>query len=518
MRLRSVRFACLTLPFVLTACGDDPPIYPPIVIVIGNQGGNGVGATGNGSGNSPSQGGSSSQGGNGSGGSSGSGTSGGTGNNGDPLFAHCEPFAAAPPPPVETTCDMDALTDGGELEGDITADRTLASGKFYTMKGIVRVMQGKKLTIEPCVKVVGEDRNAVLVVLSSGLGSPDRGCGYSSGTVTPGGQLIAAGEPMAPIVFTSASPPGERAPGDWGGVLILGNAHNNLAKQNNQVPIEGLERAECHGYYTDEFDGESSGRLEYVRIEYASRQVGTDIETNGLTFASVGSGTVVDHVMVANSADDCFEWFGGAVNATHLIALNCDDDMFDADNGFSGKLQFLFGRQFTTNTEDFSRGFEVSKGSNVATSTETTVGISNFTLCGGGPAGSKDRTRVGMAFDFSGSVTVQDGFVTGFNSGGYQLGTGAATPPSVTYTTIFDATPPALANAPFLGLPGNSAESPDRFCDCWANPPAPVPATPLEGTATAGFPDADADYVGAFASSSPDSNWMTGAWVSWDFK
>jgi hypothetical protein len=515
MRLRYVRFACFVLPLSLTACGDEPPIYPPIVIVqvVGSQGGNGVGATGN----SPSQGGSSTQG--GSGGSSGSSSStAGSSSNGDPLFAHCSPFAAAPPPPVQTACDLDALTDGGELKGDITADRTLESGKYYTMKGIVRVMQGKKLTIEPCVKILGENRDAALVVRSSAIGNPDRVCSYSSGTVVPGGQLIAVGEPMAPIVFTSANPPGQRAPGDWGGVLILGNAHHNLAKEKNQVPIEGLESAECHGYYTREFDEESSGRLQYVRIEYASRQVSVDLETNGLTFGSVGSGTVVDHVMVSNSADDCFEWFGGTVSATHLIALNCDDDMFDADNGHSGKLQFLFGRQFTTNTEENSRGFEISKGSNVATATETTVGISNFTLCGGGPAGDKTRTRVGMAFDFSGSVAVQNGFVAGFSSGGYQLGTGAATPPSVTHTNIFETMPIALANSTFLGLPGNSAEGPDRFCDCWANPPAPVAATPIEGASAAGYPDADATYRGAFASSSPESNWMTGAWVSWDFK
>lgn len=511
MRLRSVRYACFALPFALFACGDDPPIYPPIVIVqvVGNQGGNGTGNTGN----SPGQAGSSAQG--GSNGSGGSNTTAGT-SSGDPLYAHCAPFANAPPPPVETECDMDALMDGGELTGEITSDRTLESGKFYTMKGVVRVRQGKKLTIEPCVKVIGEDRDAVLVVLSSSIGSPDRGCGFMDGNVVPGGQLIAKGEPMAPIVFTSAKPPGERGPGDWGGVLLLGNAYNNLARANNQVPIEGLERQECHGYSTTEFNDESSGVLSYVRIEYASRQVGSDLETNGLTFASVGSGTVVDHVMVSNSADDCFEWFGGAVNATHLIALNCDDDMFDADNGYSGKLQFLFGRQFTTNTEQDSRGFEVSKGSNVANATETSVGISNFTLCGAGPDGEKTRTRVGMAFDLSASTQVQDGFVTGFTTGGYILNAGTA--PSVTHTRIFATTPVTLGTTPFAGLPGNSAEEPDRFCDCWQSPPAPVAATPTEGAAATGYPDADANYLGAFASSAPEANWMTGAWVSWDFK
>lgn len=514
MRLRSVRFACLTSSLLLAACGDDPPVYPPIVIVInGSQGGSsqGTGATSN-TGNAPSQGGSSTQGGRG-----GSGTNAGSGNSGDPLYAHCAPFAAAPPPPVQTACDMDALTDGGILKDDITADRTLESGKFYTMQGVVRVMQGKKLTIEPCVKIIGEDRNAVLVVLSSSIGTPDRGCGYTSGTVVPGGQLIATGEPMAPIVFTSARPVGQRAPGDWGGVLLLGNAHNNLAKQNNQVPIEGLERQECHGYYTDEHDDESSGVLQYVRIEYASRQVGTDLETNGLTFGSVGSGTVVDHVMVSNSADDCFEWFGGAVNAHHLIGINCDDDIFDMDNGYSGKLQFLFGRQFLTNTEEGSRGFEISRGSNVTNATDTSASISNYTLCGAGPNGDMLRARRAGYFDFAGKVSLQNGLVTGFSSGGFEVTTNPPSP-TFTYTHIFEEDPTTIGPAAFIGAPGNSAEAPDRFCDCWANPPVPVAATPLDGAKTTGFEDDGAGYIGAFENASADSNWMTGAWVSWESK
>jgi hypothetical protein len=42
------------------------------------------------------------------------------------------------------------------------------------------------------------------------------------------------------------------------------------------------------------------------------------------------------------NADDGFEWFGGTVNCKYLVSAFNDDDGFDWDEGFRGKLQFLF--------------------------------------------------------------------------------------------------------------------------------------------------------------------------------
>jgi hypothetical protein len=501
MVLRHRRFASVAFPVLaLAGCGDEAPVYPPITI-IGNGG---ASSTGGRSGNSPSDGGSGEDGGADSG-------KGGPGSVGG-LYAHCAEFNSGPEPEVETECDLDALEDGGELSGIIDSDRTLRSGNFYTLQGGVKVAPGVTLTIEPCVKVVGADEDAVLVIQSSALGDPLRACTYDSGSITPPGRLVAVGEPMAPIIFTSSKPPGEREPGGWGGVLILGNARNDLAAAGVRVPIEGLVQAECHGYHTDEFDDEDSGELRYVRIEYASQRISQANETNGLTFGSVGSGTVVSHVMVSNSADDCFEWFGGTVNADHLIALNCDDDMFDSDLGHTGKLQFLFGRQFLTTDEDDSRGMEIDTGPG-RKNLLTTTAISNYTVCGGGPE-DENTTRGGLVFRTQAQPTLLNGFVTGFAGPGLLIDSAR---PAISYTTIFGqsvvAGPGTLQE--FLNGEGNSAEEPDRFCDCWSDPPAPIPATPSDGTPPNGFGDDSAAYVGAFADSSPDSNWMRGLWVDW---
>jgi hypothetical protein len=535
MRSRTVLCGVVLSFYVTVACGDEPTLYPPLPMISNgaqSSGAAGSGATnsGNTAGRNPggSSGGKSGTAGSSPGGNeagdgnvpstAGSSGSQGTGGSANPNPNYCEDFNGGDAPPEPTVaCDLSALTNGGDLTGDLN-DKTLESGKYYTLKGVTRVLPGKTLTIPPCVEIRGQDPGAVLVVLAGPLGTTAT-CSFPEGsTVTPGGKIMAVGEPMAPIIFTSAKPKGSRAPGDWGGVIILGNAQNSAASKNTRDTVEGLEVTECHGMIGTEFNEESSGRLEYARIEFASRQTGQDQETNGLTLGSVGSGTSIHHVMVSNSNDDCFEWFGGTVNAHHLIALNCDDDEFDADKGYAGHVQFIFGRQYPSTTEADSRGFEID--SNGGKQPFTTVQFSNYTLCGGGPedaAPAEASQRAGLVFRASAKSSQINGLVTGFRGGGISVQNANST---VEYTTVFDTT--RLYGANHAGgldwlskQMGNEVDDPPGFCDCWSNPPQPVPRDTQLGTTPVGFEDEGADYRGAFASSSPDSNWMKGLWVDW---
>jgi len=526
---------CLShFAFFAVACNDGAPAYPAIVIygdgsgnATSNGANDGTGLVGSGndgsgnSGNSPSNG--------------GTGNSPSTGGAGNSLYAHCsEPWSGEGPPVGKVQCDLDNLTDGGDLTGDLKANRTLSSGKIYHLKGSVRVFPGATLTIEPCVKIMGESSDSILAVLSGALGDPAAQCYYESGTPGPGGKLVAVGEPMAPIIFTSSKPKGQRKAGDWGGLILMGNAENNQALQDGsssagtRVPIEGLERVECHGWHDDTYNDESSGELKYVRIEYASKQLVKDNETNGLTLGSLGRGTKLHYIMVSNSADDCFEWFGGAADADHLIALNCDDDMFDGDQGYSGHLQFLFGRQAPNTTEVDSRGFELDGAASLEFSPRTAEQVSNFTICGGGTS-DRSGTRDGVVLrNLASSIGLKNGLVTGFSGAGlFAQANEASSMASLTFTQMFRNTKGAAAATDvsngkngvdqswFFGQTGNSAAEPDRFCDCWANPPVPVAASTAKGTAPTGFADASANYLGALKDSSPESNWMRGAWADW---
>jgi hypothetical protein len=393
-------------------------------------------------------------------------------------------------------CDLDALEDGGT----VPASGTLESGNYYLLEGIVKVSE--TLTIEPCVKILGDFGTVGTLV------------------VEPGGQLIAEGTASAPIVFTSAKDPGDRLPGDWGGVLLLGNGVCNDAKDDALCEIEGLTDGTTFGNTPgDADDEESSGSLKYVRIEYAGVDLdGQGNEINGLTLGGVGSGTTISHVMVSNTLDDCFEWFGGAVNADHLIAYNCGDDMFDADAGFSGSVQFVFGKQGITLTSD-PNGFEWDNdGTNVALSPKTTPNFANVTLCGTGSeeAGSGPENGMVLRRGVSGSIT--NALITGFFTAGLSARNTPDTDVTLTNSLVFgngatfDATHDGGEDW-LTDQTGNSEVAPENFGDCFGATPEPFPAEAIEGGEPTGQADESATYVGAFQNA--DDNWMTGAWVDW---
>ena len=177
-------------------------------------------------------------------------------------------------------------------------------------------------------------------------------------------------------MFTSEQEPGNRKPGDWGGIILCGKAKNNQGEQQ----IEGGPRTKHGG----NDDADNSGALEYVRIEFAGYPFQKDKEINGLTFGSVGSGTTIDHVQVSYSNDDSFEWFGGAVNCKYLIAYKGWDDDFDTDNGFSGKVQYgLSVRDSRIADASLSNGFESDNCADGAdVDPHTTATFSNITFVG----------------------------------------------------------------------------------------------------------------------------------------
>jgi len=206
-------------------------------------------------------------------------------------------------------------TDIAIPAGDLTT-QTWTSNHRYLLNGKVYIPDGVTLTIQPGTLIRGDLGNEGALV------------------VERGGILIAEGTEAAPIVFTSNQGIGSRDYGDWAGIIICGRAKNN---QGSDVQIEGLEDPV---YYGGEDNEDYSGILKYVRIEFAGIALTPNNEINGLTMGSVGSATVIDYVQVSYSGDDSFEWFGGTVNAKHLIAFRGYDDDFDTDFGYTGKVQF----------------------------------------------------------------------------------------------------------------------------------------------------------------------------------
>jgi hypothetical protein len=210
---------------------------------------------------------------------------------------------------------------------EVTADRTLFADTLYTLSGYVKVSNGSTLTIEPGTTIVGDP-----AVLGSSL------------WILRGSTIDAQGTPEAPIVFTSGKAAGSRAPGDWGGVLIIGNG---IINRSGTVLTEGPEGVtETYSGGTDNAD--NSGTLRYVRIEFAGYDVsGAGQELNSLSLYAVGSGTTLEFVQSLAGLDDGFEWWGGAVDGRFLVSYESGDEHFDWTEGYRGRNQFLIGFQST---------------------------------------------------------------------------------------------------------------------------------------------------------------------------
>lgn len=250
------------------------------------------------------------------------------------------------------------LGNGSKDNFEISEDMTLAYPNTYILKGFVYVPSGRTLTIEPGVIIKGEKSTQGTLIIERG------------------GHIIAQGTVERPIVFTSAQAPGSRKPGDWGGIILLGNAPNNIGEQT----IEGGVRSKHGGLNPND----NSGVLSYVRVEFAGVEYSTDNEINGITFGSVGSGTKIDHIQVSCSGDDSFEWFGGTVNAKYLVAYSGWDDDFDTDNGFNGRIQYALGvRNSQIADKSASNGFESDNNADGSTATPYTSPVfANVSLFG----------------------------------------------------------------------------------------------------------------------------------------
>lgn len=222
------------------------------------------------------------------------------------------------------------------ISADINVNTTLTSNKVWVLKGIIGVRNNAILTIQPGTTIVG-------TVTTDGTNKP------GSLVITRGAKINAVGTPQNPIIFTSrnlvdGNTSTVGAPGDFGGVILLGKAASNV---KNKL-IEGLDPAES---FDNKFgcnsttdlnttENDNSGSMQYVRIEYAGYNLSPNNEINGLTLGGVGSGTLLDHIQVSYSRDDSFEFFGGSVNASYLISLAGDDDGLDFDNGYTGTISY----------------------------------------------------------------------------------------------------------------------------------------------------------------------------------
>lgn len=285
------------------------------------------------------------------------------------------------------------------LSGNINATTTLTSDKVWTLKGYVYVTDGAKLIIQPGTTIVSD-------IAEKGALCIERGA-----------QIIAEGTPTKPIVFTSGKPVGEKNPGDWGGIVILGRAKTN---RSSEPTIEGgIGRP-----YGGTNDQDNSGILKYVRIEYAGIAALPNSEINGLTLGAVGSGTIIEYVQTIYANDDAFEFFGGTVSPKNLYAYATADDDYDFDFGYTGTVTNSISKrdpQFVDNG-DAGNGVECDNDGTGSTAQPFThPKLIGMILVGPNSITSLTNHNLALRFRRATQFTVQNCTIFGYMKGGLSL-------------------------------------------------------------------------------------------------
>jgi len=216
------------------------------------------------------------------------------------------------------------------INADIRGNETWYADTVYTLSGYIKVQPPAVLTIQPGTVIQG-----------------DPAVPGSSLWIRRGARIEANGTAAQPIVFTSALAAGSRRPGDWGGIVIVGNGIIN--RTANPVLTEGGAAGVAENYAGGTNNADNSGTLRYVRIEFAGYDIsnGAGQELNALSMYAVGSGTRLEYVQTLAGLDDSFEWWGGAVDGRYLISTESGDDHFDWTEGYRGRNQFLIAYQST---------------------------------------------------------------------------------------------------------------------------------------------------------------------------
>ena len=285
------------------------------------------------------------------------------------------------------------------LSGNINATTTLTSDKVWTLKGYVYVTDGAKLIIQPGTIIISD-------IAEKGALCIERGA-----------QIIAEGTAAKPIVFTSGKPAGERTPGDWGGIVILGKAKTN---RSSEPTIEGgIGRP-----YGGTNDQDNSGILKYVRIEYAGIAALPNSEINGLTLGGVGSGTTIEYFQTIYANDDAFEFFGGTVSPKNLYAFATADDDFDFDFGYTGTVTNGVSKRdpkFVDNG-DAGNGVECDNdGTGSSAQPFTHPKLIGMILVGPFDASSLTNHNLGLRWRRATQFTITNSKILGYMKGGFSI-------------------------------------------------------------------------------------------------
>jgi len=283
-----------------------------------------------------------------------------------------------------------------QLSGRITQDLLLTSNSLYELVGKV---------------VIGGDNEASATLTVQAGTTIFGGTAVDFLVISRGSQIVANGTRTAPITLTSQSDLEgsvdiETTRGEWGGLVINGNAPiNDCPEGATGGTADCTKEGEANsGLFGGSDPNDSSGKLNYVVVKYAGSNVDPENQLNGIAFQAVGDGTQVDYIQVHNNLDDGVEFFGGTVNAKHVVLTGNADDSLDWTDGWQGSIQYLVIDQ---GADAGDNGIEADNREGDENATPRSLPkIANMTITGH-PGERAIRLRRGTGLELYSSV-VQD--------------------------------------------------------------------------------------------------------------
>ena len=274
---------------------------------------------------------------------------------------------------IDVDCGGSCSACVTSLSGTLSVDTQLSKANSYELTGAYIVPDGITLTIDAGVVIKAIGGTSAYIA------------------VAQGGKININGTVTSPVVMTSgaASP----AASDWGGLVICGKAPTNVGATATS------EVGELTYGGSDEND--SSGSIQYLRVEYSGAAYNSEKEFNGISLFGVGSGTTFEYVQSYEGGDDGIEFFGGTVVGNYLISTGSQDDSIDFADGWSGSGSYWYI------SGGAKAGIEGSNnGSDGNATPVTTVTLSNISVVGPVTEGALYFKEGG------GSITINNFFVS----------------------------------------------------------------------------------------------------------
>ena len=266
------------------------------------------------------------------------------------------------------------------LTGRITTDTHLTANNSYYLDGAVFI--GENVDTE------NDDKISLTIDAGTTIFAPE---GVNTLIIDKSAKIYANGTPSNPIIMTSEQDvdgvDALNLRGTWGGLVINGRATLNTQSGTD----EGEGSTGTYGGGSSPVDDDDSGAVTYVQIKYAGWPITSENELNSIALQGVGSGTILDYIQVHNGADDGIEFYGGTVNAKHLVLTGNDDDALDWTTGYVGKLQHVLIDQTSSGDNCIEAD---NLGSNPIATPRSIPTVSNLTCIG-----SPDQKGNGHAFE-----------------------------------------------------------------------------------------------------------------------